>query len=159
MKSQITELLSGIQDRLAEKVPALLSIEKNYGQLDFETPPVKWPCALLDFEEVDYSMAGRGSQMANISVAVIVADSRREDVDRTADYETINLLEDVNDALRLFTTGTFAPLWRKNVRKVTVNQTMEAYEITFESHFVVDGITEQTVSKLQSVKLDIAVKK
>ena len=48
METNIKTILLAVQQRLAERVPELAYIDKNWGQLDYEAPPVKWPCALLD---------------------------------------------------------------------------------------------------------------
>ena len=48
MEANIKTILLAVQQRLAERVPELAYIDKNWGQLDYEAPPVKWPCALLD---------------------------------------------------------------------------------------------------------------
>ena len=51
METNIKTILLAVQQRLAERVPELAYIDKNWGQLDYEAPPVKWPCALLDIDD------------------------------------------------------------------------------------------------------------
>lgn len=63
-----------IQDRLAAQVPGLKHIDKNWGQLNVEQPPVKFPCCLLDVEQVEYSQLTGRSRMAQADIALVVAD-------------------------------------------------------------------------------------
>ena len=65
METNIKTILLAVQQRLAERVPELAYIDKNWGQLDYEAPPVKWPCALLDIDEVPFSQIGGGGQIAD----------------------------------------------------------------------------------------------
>ena len=46
-----------IQEKLGE-VSALKYIDKDWNQLKFEQPPVKWPCALIDVKNINYSQMG-----------------------------------------------------------------------------------------------------
>ena len=62
MEANIKTILLAVQQRLAERVPELAYIDKNWGQLDYEAPPVKWPCALLDIDEVPFSQIGRSEE-------------------------------------------------------------------------------------------------
>ncbi len=50
-------MLIAIQDRIAEKVPAIKWVDQDLGQLEEDTdrPRVQWPCLLVDFTETDYS--------------------------------------------------------------------------------------------------------
>ena len=54
METNIKTILLAVQQRLADQVPELAYIDKNWGQLDYEAPPVKWPCALLDIDEITH---------------------------------------------------------------------------------------------------------
>ena len=78
MEANIKTILLAVQQRLAERVPELAYIDKNWGQLDYEAPPVKWPCALLDIDEVPFSQIGGGGQIADgVTVEILAANLRR----------------------------------------------------------------------------------
>ena len=77
MEANIKTILLAVQQRLAERVPELAYIDKNWGQLDYEAPPVKWPCALLDIDEVPFSQIGGGGQIADgVTVEILAANLR-----------------------------------------------------------------------------------
>lgn len=48
-------ILEGIQDKLKSKFKY---VDENWGQLNFERPPVLWPCVLIDCNNADYSDLG-----------------------------------------------------------------------------------------------------
>lgn len=52
-----------IQNKLSN-ITELKYIDKNWGQLLYEQPPVKFPCALLDIANVNYTQLGQLAQTA-----------------------------------------------------------------------------------------------
>ena len=46
------QIFLAIQQQLLT-VPALKHIDKNWNQLNYEQPPVRWPCALIDIANAD----------------------------------------------------------------------------------------------------------
>ena len=48
------QIFLSIQNRLAE-IEELSYIDKDWGQLQYEQPPVQWPCALIDVANIDYT--------------------------------------------------------------------------------------------------------
>ena len=54
------DLIASIQEKLKE-VAELRYIDEDCGQLDYYSPnhPVKWPCALIDVANANYSDIGR----------------------------------------------------------------------------------------------------
>ena len=63
-------ILSKIQDRLELKVTELKHIDEDWGQMAMATPPVKFPCALIDVQQADYTNDGNLTQQAIAVVAV-----------------------------------------------------------------------------------------
>ncbi|MGL5683602.1 MAG: hypothetical protein ACRDDZ_11220 [Marinifilaceae bacterium] len=49
-------------------------VGEDWGQLNFDKPPVSFPCALIDIDSVDYSNLAQGKQHANAVFNVTVAD-------------------------------------------------------------------------------------
>lgn len=74
--ADIKEILLNVQERLGTAVPGLEYIDKDWGQLSYEKPAVKYPCALLDVKNINYSQEGRGRQMADTQLTVTVANLR-----------------------------------------------------------------------------------
>lgn len=157
---QIAAILLSVQTRLGECVPELAYIDKDWGQLAYEVPSVKWPCALLDVENVNYTQEGGGRQMADAQLTITVADMRltpaslaapkREDA-----YNTIKLLGKIHYALHNFSTVDYAPLFRTDLKKVIVNSSYECYRLTYQTAFEVGFDTGATTSRIQHVKLDL----
>lgn len=139
-----------IQDRLSG-IPALKYIDKDWGQLQYENPPVKWPCALLDVANADFQQLGRGFQQANADITVTVANmnlvrSSAKAPMRGNAYATIDLLEEIHQALQLFTDGRhFSPLMRTNLQKVAADKDMEVYVMTYRTAFRVEKTEKETV--------------
>ncbi|MCD8177281.1 MAG: hypothetical protein LUE98_07610 [Tannerellaceae bacterium] len=154
----IKTILLSIQERLASEVQALGYIDKDWGQLSYTQPAVKWPCALLDVDQVRYTQEGAGRQMADISISITVAhmrtisgsfsSSRKEE-----SYKTIELLEEIHKALQLYTNGTYSPLFRSSFRKVFVNSSAECYEITYETAYETDHDKGETKREVSQVKI------
>lgn len=139
-----------IQDRLSE-IPALQYIDKDWGQLQYEQPPVKWPCALLDVANADFKQLGGGFQQADAYITVTVANlnlvrSSAKAPMRGHAYATIDLLEEIHQALQLFSDGRhFSPLMRTNLQKVAADKDMEVYVMTYRTAFVVEKLGKETV--------------
>lgn len=157
---QITAILSSVQVQLGERVPELVYIDKDWGQLAYEIPSVKWPCALLDVENVDYMQEGSGRQMADTRITITVADMRLTPASLTAPdrmdaYKTIELLGKIHRALHNFSTVDYAPLFRSNLKKVIVNSSYECYRLTYQTAFEVGFDTGTTSGRIQRVKLDL----
>ena len=160
MMDQIAAILLSVQTRLGECVPELMYIDKDWGQLSYEVPSVKWPCALLDVENVNYTQEGGGRQMADTQIVITVADLRLTPAslpapDRESAYRTIELLGKIHRVLHHFSTDGYAPLFRTNLKKVVVNSSYECYRLTYQTAFEVGFDTGTTLSRIQGVKLNL----
>lgn len=71
-------LIQDIQNRLSAEVPDLKYIDEDWGQLDDYSPnfPVKWPCALIDISQVQYSNAGKTAQLGEAAITITIADMK-----------------------------------------------------------------------------------
>ncbi|MGD1319174.1 hypothetical protein [Chryseobacterium sp. 2R14A] len=76
----MTDILQAINDKLNE-VTELKYIDENWGQLDLYGPqiPVQWPCALVDFNNGQFTNIGRNyrktpqnRQEGNIAVEITI---------------------------------------------------------------------------------------
>ena len=150
-----------IQNKLAE-ITNLRYIDKDWGQLQYEQPPVQWPCALIDVTNVDYTQQGRGAQLGNALICITVGNvnpvpSSANAPSRADSYATIDLLDEIHQKLQLLSDGsTFQPLMRTNLLKAAANGSYEVYQMTYKTAFLVQknetGKTNVTVEA--AVRID-----
>ena len=148
MEANIKTILLAVQQRLAERVPELAYIDKNWGQLDYEAPPVKWPCALLDIDEVPFSQIGGGGQIADgVTVEILAANLRL----------LIELLDKIHSALQRFTDGTFGPMFRTQIKKIAAVRAGECYKVLYQTAYTLPGVQEGQSAKLppSSIRLEM----
>ena len=163
MEANIKTILLAVQQRLAERVPELAYIDKNWGQLDYEAPPVKWPCALLDIDEVPFSQIGGGGQIADgVTVEILAANLRLVSssaaAPRKADaYLLIELLDKIHSALQRFTDGTFGPIFRTQIKKIAAVRAGECYKVLYQTAYTLPGVQEGQSAKLppSSIRLEM----
>ena len=132
-----------IQNRLTE-ITNLKYIDKDWGQLQYENPPVQWPAALLDVEQAEYTQMGRGAQKAEADITITVANVNLQRssagvaaAKRNNAYATIDLLDEIHQKLQHFSDGQFTPLMRTQLRKVFNNYNHEVYAMTYKTSFTV----------------------
>lgn len=113
----IKDTLTAVKEAL-KTVPDLRYTAEDWGQLDFfNQPPVRFPCVLLDAEEVRYSDSGRGFQQGEASLTVRVADNRIfngsfQAPASQAEFAMFDLLQAVYKALQGLSGPGFSPLTR-----------------------------------------------
>jgi len=78
------QLLNDIQNQLSTHVPALKYIAGDWGQIDMENPPVKYPCALVEIDNIDYDTLKTGALRGRIIVKVRLFELRTTNSTRTA---------------------------------------------------------------------------
>ncbi len=126
-----------IQDHLQQQVPALKYIDKDWGQFSFPQPPVKYPCALIDLDSIDYTQAAHQDRLATATIAITIADQRLRRSSALAPahndaYNIFDLLEQVMAALDGLTIpGTCQQLTRSNLRKDLGDDSHDIYTVTF----------------------------
>ena len=135
----LKDLLLDVQDRLKGGVPALWT-DKDWGQFQHPQPPVKFPCALIDIESVSFSSLARDGQMAEVDIVLTIADQRLKATsvkapDRRDGYFLLDMAESVHKALQLRHADWYAPLVRKSMRKVYVDNTSEVYSVVYSTAF------------------------
>ena len=125
----IQEKLSGVSE--------LKHIDKNWGQLLYEKPPVKFPCALLDVAEIDYSQLGNLAQTADdVAVEIIIANFRLTPSSGKAprkhnSYAVFDIIKDIHEILHGWTNGEFQPLIRVKLKKLDAASGYEIYRVIY----------------------------
>ena len=113
-------------------------IDKNWGQLLYEQPPVKFPCALLDIANVNYTQLGQLAQAAMGDIEITVANlqlspSSHKSLQRDNAYAIMDIMDKIHQDLHGWATSNFIPLIRTNLQKVEVSKSYEIYQMTYKT--------------------------
>lgn len=155
----IQQILLDVQNRLGEQVPDLACVDMDWGQLKVEMPAVKFPCALLDLSDIEFSQTGHGGQVADVKITVTVAHLRPTSSSLTAPQEEepcriFGLLTQIHEALHTFTAGDYAPLSRTRLRKVLADSSRECYEVTYQTAYMVGHDTGDSTTRIEQIRLE-----
>lgn len=132
------EILIAIQEHININVPELKYIDKDWGQLQHDNPPVKFPCALLDFSNITFSQLGQLHQLADANIEIIIANLRLinsslKNPKRNESYTVFDIIEHVHQTIHGWTDGTFSQLIRTNIQKLDASQNYEIYKLTYRT--------------------------
>lgn len=135
------QLLTDIQNRLLAEVPELKYVDIDWGQLDFYNPhpPVKFPCALIDISNVQWSNVLKKGQMGLATVVITVADLRLSNTSGAAPQgqkdkamEIFEVLKNIYVALHGWTShATYSGLIRQANTLRRREDGVKLYQITF----------------------------
>lgn len=68
----LKDLIEELIDRLG-RIDGLRYVAEDWGQLDYEQPPVQWPCALIDIQDIRYSQTGAGGLLGECGFVIRLA--------------------------------------------------------------------------------------
>ncbi len=116
-----TNLLAAILDRIEAKVPAIIWIDKDWGQLEIpaESYPLQFPCALVSFPDIPWNQLKGGYYDGVVTVNVRVAIDMYNDTytvgnvtapDRATALSRMNIVDDLNAGLSGFEDTWFQKL-------------------------------------------------
>lgn len=131
------KIIIAIQDRLAA-VDGLKYIDKDWNQIAIDNPPVKFPCALIDVQHVEFAqLHGRG-QHATADIDVVVANLRLVNSSlmnprRAEAHLVLRLMDEVNALLHGWHAEGFGPLLRTGIDRIAASPGMEAYAIHYRT--------------------------
>ena len=160
MKHIITAVLAKLEQ---ETALGLRYTDRNWGQLDEynPNPPVQWPVALVDIDNVQYTQGLRLSQTATGTVTVTLAYPRLNNTSaqvaaatRQGVFDMMDLIDAVSEVLHGYGTADMQPLQRIYLRKVRVNKGLEVYELGFTTAWTVTFPTT-TVQVQPDVIIDV----
>jgi len=131
------QIFLSIQKKLAE-IAELKHIDKNWNQLLHEKPPVKFPCALLDIANVDYSQLGCLAQTANATIEITIANlqltpSSGKAPRKHESYTILEIIEKIHQLLHGWSDGKFQLLTRTNLQKLDATYAYEIYKISYKT--------------------------
>lgn len=129
-----------VQQRIETEVPEIKWIDEDSGQLEgyYERPPVLFPCALIDFDDVDFEDLGTGMQMANGIIKIKVGFNPLHQTNnktpmpvKTKALERFDLLAKLNAALHGWGGEKFTTLSR--IKQVSIKGSpLKIYEVSYK---------------------------
>lgn len=160
------QIIQNTQDKLAS-VTALKYIDQDWGQMDyFPNPPVKFPCALIDIQSVQYTNTGELIQQGTAIIVIRlfnlkISNSSKESPQSQKDNakKIWQLIEDVNKAIhgqKFLQAGYGVPIreqMRRTKREDGCYQTELYYSVQFTDNSCRPGTTipqEPVVPKLKT---------
>jgi hypothetical protein len=150
------DLLQALQERLSA-VEYLRYIDSDWGQMNLEQPPVKYPAALIDIQSADYSNQGRRAQRGVVKFSVMLCNERLNRTNIAAKPESKEsaakfwkLYRDVNCALHTKPLGieNFGVPVRLGMQHKVVRG-IEHITITYQVAFA--DLSTETTSEIKSI--------
>lgn len=140
----IKDALKAVKTALQE-IKELRYTGEDWGQLDYFTQkPVKFPCALVDVEEVDYSNNAPRRQQGVAALTIRVADTRIfngsfQSPPSETEFSTFDLLQRIANALHGLSGETFSPLVRTGVVRARRDDSVREFRLSFRFAFTDPG--------------------
>ena len=134
------QYFTALKARLSS-VSTLRTVDAEWGQLNYEQPPVKFPCALIDMSSTDIAAVKPDSVRVHATVNVLVADLRynRQPANAFDIYQTV---EDVATKLQGWTDGRFRQLSLTAISPVSDAPGFSAYQLQFSTTFGLEPAAE-----------------
>jgi hypothetical protein len=131
----INELFTQTRDRIKSQVPAVRFIDFDNGQLElYDTPPVSYPCALIDVSDVAFNDGGDNENWALCEVTVKLAFEVYENTNHlTPSDDALNhsaTLTAVMNALRGFVFNNSDVFIKRRLTRIPA-QGLKVYSIVF----------------------------
>ena len=133
-------LIKDIQNRLTE-IPQLKYIDVDWGQLDYyDSPPVKYPCCLLDIVQGDFTDAGNLAQIGLIGVEIRLVDllhtntsAKAPEGQKNRAFDVLRLLTEIYKKLHGWhgLKSNYGTLTRRNFSRVNREDGLKEYRMLF----------------------------
>lgn len=158
-------IITAFQNQLTANVPAIKYADEDWGQMDFYTdrPPVKYPAALIDIQDIQYTDAGDNRQHGVLTVAVRLYVLR---LGNTSHHAPENQKQDVrqgwlacNQIIKAvhgvdFIKNGFAAPRRARMQRIKRRDGIYQRDIIFNIPF----IDKQTVPERMAVRPTVSIK-
>lgn len=137
-------IISDIMEALKEAFPQVRHIDKDWGQLTIETPPVGWPCVLIDIEEVEFQDLTDLNERATVTLELTVANKRTasssgnaKPASKAKSMETIDLTDAIHRLMQGFAPqgAEYAPLRVVSFYKVNDLPGAEVYRMRYLTRY------------------------
>lgn len=157
------KVFKDIQQRL-QTIPEFRYIGEDWGQLNFEQPPVDWPCALIDLGDAEFSSAGMKTQQVEATVNITIADIRYHGVSpvlppeqEAKAFEIFDLIAKVNKLLHGTGGENYSRLCRVSLKKMLREDAIREFVMSYKFSYT-DSTATSTYHKIQA-KPEIQIRK
>lgn len=157
----ITEALKAAMAQL-KTVPELRYISEDWGQLDYyDQPPVQFPCALVECEDIRFTNNSLNTQSAEATLSISISDLRllntsANSPDADTAFDIFELLGKVNMALHGLKSATFSPLTRTGIARVRRDDAIREFRISYRFAYS-DRSAAPVSRKISDVKPSISM--
>ena len=158
------EVFKDIQERL-KTIPELRYVGEDWGQLNFEQPPVEWPCVLIDLGNAEFSSEGMKAQQVHATLNITIADIRYHGVSSVLPpeqeakaFEVFDLIEKVNRLLHGTGGEHYSRLCRVSLKKMLREDAVREFVMTYKFAYA-DATAVTQYRKLTDIKPEIQIQK
>lgn len=139
-------IIKDLQEMLASELLSseVKYIDKDWGQLSMEQPPVGWPCVLIDIEEVQIRPLNDGNEQATAIVVLTVANKRTTSssshaprASKEKSYDTIDLTDTIHALVQNYAEegAEYSPLQEVSFYKMNDLPGAEVYAMRYKTKF------------------------
>jgi hypothetical protein len=140
----INDILTAVAERLSG-VTAIKYIDEDWGQLDYysEHPPVKFPCVLLDIQQMSWRNQGRLAQDGTVTINIRVSDMKLSNTNAKASSSQKEkaaaiweILEAIHKLLHGWRPGelpAFSDLTRLSSRRLKRDDGIREFEVIYST--------------------------
>ena len=137
-------IIKDLQDMLAEALPGVKYIDKDWGQLSMEQPPVGWPCILIDIEQVEIRPLNDGNEQVKATVVLTVANKRTNSssahaprVSKEKSMDTIDMTDDIHNLVQDYAAigAEYSPLQVESFYKLNDLPGAEVYVMRYTTRY------------------------
>lgn len=139
LKKIIEELFQDLSS-----IEGIRYVAEDWGQLDYEQPPVQWPCALVDMQDVRYSQTGMGGLLADCTFTVQLTDqapqrvsSRASDTQKERSLQIFGIIDRVIQDIHAKDSAEHSPFMLEGMQRVNLPE-LQSYVLTFKTQFRTD---------------------
>lgn len=160
-------MIQNILEDLIEKINKVSGLRycgEDWGQLNFEQPPVDFPCALVDIMDAGYTSQSKGVQTAEITISITVADIRYNGITanlpaRQAEQEfsIFTLIENVNRQIHGHGGVSYNRLSRASMKKMLREDSIREFLITYKTSYT-DCTAKELSQEASDAKPRIKIK-
>ena len=139
-------IIKDLQEMLASELLAdeVKYIDKDWGQLTMEQPPVGWPCVLIDIEAVEVMPLNDGNEKTTATIVLTVANkrtvsssSRAPRASKEKSYDTLDLTDTIHALVQNYRAhgAEYSPLRQTTFYKTNDLPGAEVYTMRYVTHY------------------------
>lgn len=137
-------IIKDLQGMLSRALPKVKYIDKDWGQLEMDQPPVGWPCILIDFEQVEIRPLNDGNEQHTATVVLTVANKRTMSSSAKApatakekSMETINMTDDIHGLVQNYAAenAEYTPMQVVSFYKLNDLPGAEVYAMRYKTRY------------------------